>query len=109
MIFSGKSLKNIFTEAEASPVTPVNVGLYMGVGPVWGVRVENPSQLVLVFKYFDNSRKTMGQAPFVTFAPRLYNRYNHAHAPAPLMWQSQGPGPTPSAQKQWNSDFPVKN
>ena len=41
MIFSGKSLKNIFTEAEASPVTPVNVGLYMGVGPVWGVRAEN--------------------------------------------------------------------
>ena len=41
MIFSGKSLKNTFTEAEASPVMPVNAGLYMDVGPVWGVRVEN--------------------------------------------------------------------
>ena len=51
----------------------------------------------------------MGQAPFVTFVPRLYNSYNHAHVPDPLMWPSQGPGPTPSAPKQWKSDVPVKN
>ena len=30
---------------------------------------------------FDNSRKSNGQAFADTFAPRLYNSYNHAHVP----------------------------
>ena len=42
---------------------------------------------------FDNSRKNNGQAPLVTFAPRLYNCYNHAGVPGPHMWPSPGPGP----------------
>ena len=50
-----------------------------------------------------NSRKTMGQAPFVTFAPRLYksdyNHYNHAHAPGLHMWPSPGPWPDSKCSK----------
>ena len=71
---------------------------------VWGMRVEKPSQLALVLKYF---RKFMGQAPIVTFALRLYNSYNHALAPGPHTWPSLGllgHSPTPSAIKQWMSD-----
>ena len=44
--------------------------------------------------FLDNSRENNGQAPFGTFAPSLYNRYNYAHSPAPPahMWPSPGPG-----------------
>ena len=44
-----------------------------------------------------------GQPPFVTFAPRFHNSYNHAHAPG----QSAGQCPC-SSSKQWKSDGRVK-
>ena len=48
-------------------------------------------------------RKTMGQAPFVTFPPRLYNSYNHAQAPGQHIHVAESgppaPGLTPSAPK----------
>ena len=45
--------------------------------PVWEVRVEKPSLWAIVFKYFQQFKgKNIGQAPFFTFAQRLYNSYN---------------------------------
>ena len=61
---------------------------------MWGVRpweLKYPQSSPLFSSSFDNSRKNNGQAYFVTFAPRLYNSYNHAHAQGPHMWPSPGP------------------
>ena len=53
---------------------------------MWEVGFEKPSGWVIVFEVFlIIQEKIYGQAPFVTFALRLYNSCNHAHAPGPHM------------------------
>ena len=75
-------------------VTPHQSGGY-------GLRTSQCRPLFL--SIFDNSRKTNSQAfqdLFVSFAQRLYKRYNHTHAQASSSQHvllSPGPGPTPSA------------
>ena len=63
--------------------------LNFGQSAGWGLK--NSHCWPLLSSIFDNPRKTMGQAPFVTFALRLYNCYNHAHSPGQHMWPSPGP------------------
>ena len=67
-----------------------------GLSAVWGVRVEQPSLLALVFKYF---RQFNGPSTFVIFAWRLYNHNNHTHAPDQHIWPSPGPGPDSKCSK----------
>ena len=57
----------------------------LGVEGLKNLTPGSPS--ALAFQYF---RQFMGQTPFVTFAPRLYNSYNHSQAPGPHMWPSKG-------------------
>ena len=55
---------------------------------VWGMRVEKTSSVAFIFSSIFDRPKT-----FVTFAPRLDKRYNHAHEPGQHMWLSLGPWP----------------
>ena len=76
----------------------------------WGLK--NPQRGPLFSSIFDNSRKNDDQAPFVTFAPRLYNPYNHANAQGRTCGRVRAPGragPTPSAPKQCKSDVHVQS
>ena len=72
----------------------------------WGLKNlrVNVQRCARVFKYFRQFKEKRGPVTFCDFAPRLYNRYNHAHwhAPCPHKW------PTPSAPKQWRSDVPTR-
>ena len=72
--------------------------------PVWGMRVETPSAWATVFFYYlEKFKENQWQAFSDTFAPRLYDSYNHcpcakpAHVPA--AWPSPGPWPDSKCPK----------
>ena len=67
--------------------------------PVWGCWLKNPLEWPLFFKYFRPFKEKRRPGTFAIFAPRLYNRYNHAHVPGPPMWASAGPGPGSKCSK----------
>ena len=72
-------------------------------GKGWKILTVGPA-LALVFpSIFDNSRKIMGQATFVTFAPKHYNIITRMRQ-ASTCGRVRATGPTPSAPKQWKSD-----
>ena len=78
-------------------------------GSLWEWGLKNPQRESLFFIIFDISSRNNGQAFSGTFAPRLYNSYNHRQCPCarpahvaesgPRAWQSH----TPSAPKKWKT------
>ena len=75
-------------------------------GAVWGMRVEKPSPLALVFQYF---RQFICQALLGHFLGGSTITFITPMRQASTCGRVLAPGPTPSAPKQWKSDLPVKS
>ena len=72
--------------------------------PVWGERVEKPSQWATGFSIFWRIQEKTKAKPFQALSFRCYTKsIITAHAPGPHIWPSLGPGPDSKCSKTWNS------
>ena len=68
--------------------------------PVWGERVEKPSQWPTGFSIFWRIQEKTKAKPFQALSFRCYTKsIITAHAPGPHIWPSLGPGPDSKCSK----------